>query len=122
MIGVNRAWKRRWVAIKGGVVFVYVNASSTRPKLKLPLYGVDIGMYDEQKPPENLQKDLVGTLKRLVYVEEIDDFANAFQIVGKARSLVLQASDEMAMHAWLNKIVEFKASLEETIDCIEIDW
>ncbi len=93
----NKSWKKKWVVVKGGVLFVYETKGSQQRDIKFPLYKCIIEEYQPEEMPE------------------------AFQITNREETLILRATDVEDMHQWLNAVQNQKIKIEEVIDCITIE-
>jgi len=97
-LGTFNKWHRRYFILKDGILFRYKTLGGDREQLgKLPLYGTELNEY---KP---------------------DKFERCFALKdAKGNELILRASTEEDMHAWLNAIVKQKVMIEETVNSIVI--
>eukprot|EP00727_Mastigamoeba_balamuthi_P002576 m51a1_g12315 putative mical-like protein 2 (985) ;mRNA; f:407727-411285 len=90
------SWKRVWVVMKSGSVFIYGNPGGAMMQTSA-LYQSELSEYD----PEH--------------------FPGAFCAKNQAAgtTVVLRASAEEEMHMWLNALVAQRLFVEQTIDSVE---
>jgi len=111
VLGSFRQWKRRWVVLKGGVLFLRElssdvnNKSSGQLKEKFALYKCKLEEYNPESEDTPCCFQLIPSKEQLQQ-----------QLTSSA--LVLQASTLEEMHMWLNAILKQKLLIEETIDSI----